>query len=570
MEVKLEKAFNELAINEQLEGLDHLPEYKLASEFRKINSRIQEEEQKIVLGALEHLCINFKNIENINFGENHREICTLFTKVIRKIDNSIIKGIIGEMLFKLERNYSVLELTVESYIDSFEKTFSTEHWVPCFSYIEKALNISKLLGKKNNKKNECLEKMYSKLKDNYSNDNLYLSSKIIEILILEKYGDSSVLYNICIDRANKAEVECEFRKSRVYLELCTKEYITNDKEKKLSIRKRIVNTYEKEAKYTLEKDETNYFVAAHNIEGAIEANRKIPNSKETTEELLKLMMYYQQESVKHMKKIPYKLELPKEVSEQISSKLDLFKGKEKQEVLKVFAIFDDIPEKETIKKQVEEESLAYPLQNLFSSVLVNEKGRYIAKNEGTTIGSKDINIENKMYSKAKMHFDIQTIMLIEPAREVIIKEHSISEDDLYEILQDNYIVPKDRVRLYAKGLAAGFNGDFIVSSHLLIPQLENSIRFILEKNDVVVTTISNNGIQEEKNVNTLLKEEKLVDLLGEDLIFILRALLIEKSGDNFRNDISHGLMSYDRCEGNCAKYLWWLVWKICVLYKVYM
>lgn len=570
MDVKLEKAFNELSINDQLKGLDNLPEHKLANEFRKINSRIQEGEQKIVLGALEYLCINFKNIENINFGENHTEICTLFTKVIRKIDNSIIKGIIGEMLFKLEKNYSVLELTVESYIDSFEKTFSTEHWVPCFNYIEKALNISKLLGKKNNKKNECLEKMYSKLKDNYSNDNLYLSSKIIEILILEKYGDSSVLYNICIDRANKAEIEREFRKSRVYLELCTKEYITNDKEKKLSIRKRIVNTYEKEAKYTLEKDETNYFVAAHNIEGAIDASRKIPNNKTKTEELLKLMMHYQQESVKYMNKIPYKFELPKEISDQISSKLDLFKGKEKQEVLKGFAFFDDIPEKETIKNQVEEETLAYPLQNLFSSVLVNEKGKNIAKDEGTTIGAKDINIENKMYSKAKMYFDLQTIMLIEPAREVIIREHSISEEDLYEILEDNYIVPEDRVRFYAKGLSAGFNGDFIVSSHLLIPQLENSIRFILEKNGVVVTTISDKGIQEEKNVNTLLKEEKLVDLLGEDLIFILRALLIEKSGDNFRNDISHGLMSYDRCEGNCAKYLWWLVWKICVLYKVYM
>lgn len=570
MEVKLENALNELEINNLLKGLDHLPAYKLASEFRKIKNGIEEEPKKIILGALEHLCMSYNNIENINFGENHSEICKLFTKEIRNIDNSVLKSIMGEMLFKLEKNYSVLELTVESYINSFEKTFSTEHWIPCFRYIEKALNISKLLGKKSNKKNECLENMYLKLKDSYQDDKLYLSSKIINLLVAEKYGDSSELYNICIDRANEAEIEGEFSKSRVYLELCTKDYITNDDEKKQSIRKRIVNTYEEEAKYTLEKDETNYFVAAHHIEGAIEASRRIPNNKAKTEQLLKLMMYYQQESVKHMKTIPYKVELTKEMSDQISSKLELFKGKERQYVLKGFAIFDDIPEKETIKNQVEEEQLSYFSQNLCSSVLVNEKGKNIAKDEGTTIGKQEMNIENKMYSKAKMYFDFQTIMLINPAREVIISEHSISEDDLYEILDDNYIVPKDRVKFYAKGLAAGFNGDFIVSSHLLIPQLENSIRFILEKNDVVVTTISNNGIQEEKNVNTLLKEEKLVELLGEDLIFILRALLIEKSGDNFRNDISHGLMSYERCEGNCAKYLWWLVWKLCVLYKLYM
>ncbi|UEL47214.1 hypothetical protein [Terrisporobacter hibernicus] len=39
------------------------------------------------------------------------------------------------------------------------------------------------------------------------------------------------------------------------------------------------------------------------------------------------------------------------------------------------------------------------------------------------------------------------------------------------------------------------------------------------KNDVIVTIISQDGIQEEKNVNTLLKEVKLIDILGEDVVF---------------------------------------------------
>ncbi|WP_042273443.1 DUF4209 domain-containing protein [[Clostridium] dakarense] len=570
MELKLENAFNELNINNLTNGLDNLPAYKLAGIFRDIATQIDDGEKKLILGSFEHICIYSNNIENINFGDKHSEICNLLAKKVSYIDNSLLKAIIGEMLFKLNKDYRVLELTVDSYIDSFEKTFSTEQWVPCFEYIEKALNISKLLGKKNSKKNICLEKMYTKLKSSYSNDRLYLSSKIITLLIVEKYGDSSELYNICIDRADEAEKEKEFRKSRTYLELCIKDYIAKDNEKKNNIRKRIARTYEEDAKYTLEKDETNYLVAAHHIEGAIEVNRKISNNKSKIDELHKLMMFYQQESIKYMKEISCNIELPKEMSEIINNKIDFFKGKDKEDVLKSFAFFEEIPEKETIKRQVEEESNLYPLQNLFPSVNVNEKGKKISKDEGSNLGDNSADIENKMYSRAKLYFDMQTITLSEPIRKVIIEEHSISEDDLYEILNDNYIIPEDRIKFYAKGFVAGFNGDFIVSSHLLIPQLENSIRYILEKNGVVVTTISNNGIQEEKNVNTLLKEEKLVDLFGEDLIFILRALLIEKSGDNFRNDISHGLMSYERCEGNCAKYLWWIAWRICVLYKLYM
>lgn len=570
MKLKLEDTFDKLNINDLIKDLDNLPAYKLASIFRNLAIETSENEKKLILGSLEHICNNSKNLDSIDFGEEQNSIVQLLSNKIRDIDNSLLRGLIGEMLFKLNKDYRVLELTVDSYIESFEKTFSTEHWVPCFQYIEKALNISKLLGKKNNKRDICLEKMYTKLKSSYLDDKLYLSSKIITLLVQEKYGDSSKLYNICIDRADEAEKEKEFRKSRTYLEHCIKDYITKDNEKKNDIRKRIARTYEEDAKYTLEKDETNYFIAAHHIKGAIEANRKIPNNKSKIDELHKLLMFYQQESIKYMKEISCNVELPKEMSEIINNKIDSFKGKDKEYVLKSFAFFEGIPKKETIKRQVEEESNLYPLQNLFPSVKINEKGKTISKDEGSNLGENNADIENKMYSKAKLYFDMQTITLSEPIRKVIIEEHSISEDDLYEILNDNYLIPKERVKFYAKGFAAGFNGDFIVSSHLLIPQLENSIRYILEKNGVVVTTISNTGVQEEKNVNTLLKEEKLVELFGEDLIFILRALLIEKSGDNFRNDISHGLMSYERCEGNCAKYLWWLVWKMCVLYKTRM
>lgn len=571
MRTKLDKAFEELNVNSLTEGLDDLPAYKLASKFRREAINSDDEEKKLILSSLENICNNIKYVDNINFGEKHDEICDLLCDKINSIDNSILKGIIGEISFKFKKNYKVLNLTVDSYIDAFEKTFDIENWVPCYEYIEKALNISKLLGRKNDKKNSCLEIIYNKLKSIYSRDKLYLSSKMIELLIEEKYGDRKVLYDICIDRSDSAIKEKEFRKCRVYLELSIKNYVTNDNEIKTSIKKRIAETHEEEANYALEKYKTNYLVAVHHINEAIEAYRKVPNMKSKIDQLHKQMMDYQKESVKYMKEISCSVEIPKEMEKAINNKIDVFRGKSKEVVLEGFALFEEFPEKEEIKSQVSKELEMYPLQHLFPRMTVNEIGKTIAKKEVVNLNDDDTRyLNNKMYSRAKLYFDVQTKMLIEPVRNVIIEEHSITEEDLLYILNENYMIPEDRVKFYAKGFAAGFNGDFIVSSHLLIPQLENSIRYILEKNGVVVTTLSSDGIQEEKNVNTLLKEEKLVELFGEDLIFTLRALLIEKSGDNFRNDISHGLMSYERCEGSCAKYLWWLAWKICVLYKLYM
>ncbi|UEL47215.1 DUF4209 domain-containing protein [Terrisporobacter hibernicus] len=39
---------------------------------------------------------------------------------------------------------------------------------------------------------------------------------------------------------------------------------------------------------------------------------------------------------------------------------------------------------------------------------------------------------------------------------------------------------------------------------------------------------------------------------------------------NLRNDLCHGLIGYNSCEGSKSKYLWWFWWKLCVLYKLYM
>lgn len=570
MRQKLEDEFDKLNINEELKDLNNLPVCELASYLKKLIIQASNNEQKFILEALEHICYMENSLESIDFGEEHENILKLLSKKVRSINNSALRAVIGEMLFKLNKDYTVLELTVDSYIDSFENTFSTEEWVVCFQYIENAINISKLLGKKSNKKNICLEKMYTKLQSSYKNDKSFISGEMIRILVQEKYGESERLYSICIDRADEAEKEKQYRLSRLYLEICLKDYISNDIERKYKIRKRIARTYEEEAQEIIEKDTSNYMLASNCIQSAIVEYRKIPNMKSQIDKLHRLMMGYQEKSLKYMKETSFNFELDKKISKAINDKIDTFKGKDKNLALELFAYLENVPDKEDIEIQVREDIKRYPLQHIFPRAKVNEFGKTITKVSGGNFLNDDTQVAYKMNNRAKLHFDTQSMILIEPIRQIIIDEHTITEIDLDYILNDNYMIPKERVRFYAKGLAAGFNGDFIISSHLLIPQLENSIRYILEKNDVVVTTISNEGIQEEKNVNTLLKEEKLIDILGEDIIFTLRALLIEKSGDNFRNDISHGLMSYERCEGGCAKYLWWLVWKMCVLYKTCM
>ena len=73
-------------------------------------------------------------------------------------------------------------------------------------------------------------------------------------------------------------------------------------------------------------------------------------------------------------------------------------------------------------------------------------------------------------------------------------------------------------------------------------------------------------MQEERDLGALLYQPKLEELLGEDLLFDLQGLLVEKFGVNLRNRMAHGLMGDDEFASPTVLYLWWIVLRICLIY----
>ena len=52
----------------------------------------------------------------------------------------------------------------------------------------------------------------------------------------------------------------------------------------------------------------------------------------------------------------------------------------------------------------------------------------------------------------------------------------------------------------------------------------------------------NRNISKEKDINSLLREEKLIALFDHDDLFFLKYLLVERAGYNLRNDIANKIM----------------------------
>jgi len=166
---------------------------------------------------------------------------------------------------------------------------------------------------------------------------------------------------------------------------------------------------------------------------------------------------------------------------------------------------------------------------------------------------------------AQFMWSLRVSCYIEPARSQIFSEHHPTFEDLAFLVRDNPFVPSGHEALFLRGIHAGFNGDFVVASHLLIPQIENSIRYVLESNGVDVSNLMSDGTQPVKVLGALFGMKETQEVFGESLCFELRGCLIEKTGYDFRNRLAHGFVSERECYSSAAGMVWWLVLRICLL-----
>jgi hypothetical protein len=144
-------------------------------------------------------------------------------------------------------------------------------------------------------------------------------------------------------------------------------------------------------------------------------------------------------------------------------------------------------------------------------------------------------------------------------------EHGARINDILSIVSHSPFVPPEREYLFAKGLYAGLTGDFFTSTHILIPQIENSIRYLLWRGGKITSGLDNRGIQNEHDLNSTLRRPDVDSIFDEDTLFDLKCLLVEHAGSNLRNRMAHGLISDGEFMSPLMSYVWWLTLRLCCL-----
>ena len=487
-----------------------------------------------------------------------------FESILDGITDCRLKSRIADILWILKspKNTKFLEIATEEYSKiPLEPKSLNQSKIDAF---ERAIRLSRLSKITKNQYAEISNQIFECFNKAEPTDRYYClrMSYLLDIVKLDKKLQSSVAEKL-ENFADTFAKEEEFIAAIDYYQGSQKWH------KKLKNSRKIAETALKMANILIEKAKENGAISSKiDIEQALKELRSIPKKDRNElgidrkiDEICELIEQNNQDIGSEMSLIATdKIDISRY---QNNAKLAV-KGRQLSEAILCLANITANPLYEDIKKSSENLLKKSLFSNFITQIYVDADGRKLQQ-----IMTKDDRLKHEMYQQYHIHVELAVDGRILPAFWQILEEHRVSMRLIYDICRNSSIVPADRADIWAQGLYYGFDRDFLVSSHLLIPQIEHLARILLQQEKIPTTTIDEYGIESEKSINSLLEEPKIYELLGRDLTEELKFLLTEPMGLNYRNKICHGLVS--ESPNSADIYIWWLCLKLvvnnCVLFE---
>lgn len=327
---------------------------------------------------------------------------------------------------------------------------------------------------------------------------------------------------------------------------------------------REAETWVKEAFFRQASDSAGNMIVARLYENAIQKYRTIPRDTRTMHEvdsrIEELRTEMNSANEKALNEMGVVSTDPIDISELIENARNAVRGKNALDALLALVNIYRGAEVQKIREFSKKMLREHPIQNLFSATHMSKDGRVIAKHPGTDPGGEidKARVWPEMVKHYIMEIGVVLQGYIWPALEVVRLEHRIKETDFYLIARQSPIVQEGRDRLFAKALFMGYDNDFASALHILVPQIENLVRFHLKQMGVKTTNLDINGIENENGLSTLMEHPEVNTIFGEDIVFEIMALFCDPFGPNLRNELAHGLLDYDESQSVYSIYAWWL------------
>lgn len=229
------------------------------------------------------------------------------------------------------------------------------------------------------------------------------------------------------------------------------------------------------------------------------------------------------------------IDIPQEAFEQLKNRLTSGSINEQYELFCLYFI----PNCQQASNQLKKLANQYPLVYMMSTQLMDNQGR-----PASVIGSIDKDFEGQLILHVSRDIQISSVFLHYGIKQ-LKDTKALSTDAIMSRLKLSPIIGSSRHEIIRQALLAYDLENYITMCHLLIPQIENAFRILIDKSGKAVIRPQNDKNKlgfTQRILDEILKDKVISDIFGEDFAFYARILLTDQRGLNIRNNLCHGLV----------------------------
>ncbi len=495
-----------------------------------------------------------------------KEFVSSLVEWVKGLADPELRARLFDVVWLRVRTRPAVEAAVEAYIESALRLEDPAHWPPCLERMERALRLSASLGRGGTAlKDRVLSELDSMLKRHRGTDPLFLTFRLINLLLEFKHGDVQEYASYALTAAEAASDRQEFWQSKDYFELladCCRR--TGDADKEAEARRRAAESLVLESEKA-KLDGRGPAAATSILSDAVEAMRQVPGGKVRAAELHDQLLDLQRVAVTQLKRIATD---SFDISELVNSAVGAVRDKAFSDAVLIFCQLHKPAVIEKLKRDVHDQGRIAVFGSLFSSEVMDSRGRVVARAPGLKPGADDLKDDGlrwRMFRHARMMRGLAVQAFLNPARQEIVSSGPPGRLEILTLVRYSPWIPPGHMESFLRGLIAGFQGDMLVAAHIIPVQLEALIRHVVEIGGGTTSMLDPGGLQPERPLSALLETTQAKAAFGEDQVFELQDLLVDPLGTNLRNEVAHGMLTDEGFFGTEVMYAWWLMLKFCVL-----
>jgi hypothetical protein len=453
-------------------------------------------------------------------------------------------------------------VAIDGYLFHAGKSLDPEWWVPAFDSLRRAVALSATVDKNTPAYLATLDRVNAIAIGVGQDDPKYFTMKVLDLLIDHRYPNREPL------RSNvRAAAEAAAQASDVHravdllgaVQKCLR--VAKDQPEERVVRCRIAEVFELGAENAASQEQHG-LAETFQVE-AVKAWRAV-GDEGTRETAARVRL--QQFQRAHVESMKERQGGEVDLSSCIAAAKTRVSGKEPLIAIRNLLLLSHPRRICDVRASVQKRLGEFVMYSLFGTQTISGAGRRTHRRGPVMATGTGDNSESDIAQEA-LDDEVRTVLSmgwqmlamggIMPAVQQIQIEHNLGAAWLWQYVVRSQFVPRGRHLSYVRGLELGLLGDYTTAAHLLMPQFENSVRWLLEQRGAVVSTLPDSEEQNELDLNKLLRTKEAEEVFGSDQLFELAALLIDKGGVNLRNELAHGLFDDGARENHCA-YFWWV------------